>query len=139
MSFVPVPVIILLYTFRFGYLYIWGRTDKDRTELFVLYISNWDFNKKFGLGVMYSMIIILLFPSPFSHNYFTSFQSMVYMFFNLDCHSFLIPVHYFSNLLSIKQFLLSSPCGNTRSWSWHQNLWCFLLLLFNMSLLLFLV
>ena len=50
----------------FIYVYEAGQIKIGQNSLF--YISNWDFNKKVGLGVMYSMIIISLFLSCFSHN-----------------------------------------------------------------------
>ena len=45
LSFVPIPVIVLLYTFRFIYLYILDRMDIMIGQNSLFYIRNQDFNK----------------------------------------------------------------------------------------------
>ena len=112
-------------------IYIWDRTNIVRPNS-LLYINNWEFNKKFEWGTIYAFI--LLFPL-----YFPTIMSLSCLYkysLVLICHCFFIPIPFHFVYSTV---FLSSPYGNIRSWSWHQILWHFLLLLSYMFLLLSLV
>ena len=109
----------------------WNRKDIDRTELFVIFNNRGIIEN--GVGTIFHLLFplcsvstmtsfcFLLFRYEFTYvtvSWFQLFSLNNFFLFNYSLVSFIFTIWQHKNPY-LNQSLLS-PCGNTRSWSWHQ-------------------